>query len=94
MYKKYFQEAEYQGKDVELNKPVRASGENYAFYVYVKDGDKVKKVTFGDPSMPDRRDNDEARKSFMARHKCDTAKDKTSKKYWSCKAWSPSTEWV
>lgn len=26
-----------------------------------------------------------ARKSFLARHKCDTANDKLSAKYWSCK---------
>ena len=27
------------------------------------------------------------RKSFRARHNCDQAKDKTTAKYWSCKAW-------
>ena len=27
------------------------------------------------------------KKSFRARHKCDTAKDKFSARYWSCKAW-------
>ena len=26
-----------------------------------------------------------ARKSFKARHKCDTAKDKLTPRYWSCK---------
>jgi hypothetical protein len=26
-----------------------------------------------------------ARKSFKARHKCDTAKDKLSARYWACK---------
>ena len=34
-------EAEYQGKKVKLNDPVR--GGSKKFYVYVKDGDKVKK---------------------------------------------------
>jgi len=27
------------------------------------------------------------KKSFRARHKCDTAKDKTSARYWSCYQW-------
>ena len=51
------------------------------------DGKKVKKVMFGDPNMEIRKDNPEARKSFRARHKCDTATDKTSARYWSCKMW-------
>lgn len=29
--------------------------------------------------------SDSAKKSFRARHKCDTAKDKTSARYWACK---------
>ena len=40
------QEAEYQGKKVKLNDPIR--GGSKKFYVYVKDGDKIKKVSFGD----------------------------------------------
>jgi len=51
------------------------------------DGGKVKKVMFGDPNMKIRKNNPEARASFRARHKCSTAKDKTSPRYWSCKAW-------
>ena len=39
-------EAEYQGKKVKLNDPIRGGAKK--FYVYVKDGDKVKKVSFGD----------------------------------------------
>jgi len=42
---------------------------------------------FGDPNMEIRKDNPEARKSFRARHKCDTAKDKTTARYWSCRMW-------
>jgi hypothetical protein len=42
---------------------------------------------FGDPNMEIRKDNPAARKSFRARHKCDTAKDKTTARYWSCKMW-------
>ena len=48
---------------------------------------RVKRVTFGDPNMRIKKSSPERRKSFRARHNCDNAKDKTSAKYWSCKAW-------
>lgn len=83
--------AEYQGKEVPLNKPRRLSGGNKKFEVFVQDGGKVKRVTFGDPNMEIRRDDDEARASFRARHSCDTAKDKTSARYWSCRMWEKGT---
>lgn len=84
--------AEYQGKSVKLDKPSRITkGEagygRKKFKVYVKDGDKVKKVMFGDPNLSIKRFSDAKRKSFRARHKCDTAKDKTKARYWSCKMW-------
>lgn len=83
--------AEYQGEKVPLNKPRRLSSGNKKFEVFVQDGDKVKRVTFGDPNMEIRRDDDEARASFRARHQCDTAKDKTSARYWSCRMWEKGT---
>jgi hypothetical protein len=81
------QKAEYQGKTVTLNKPRRITGGNKKFEVFVQDGDKVKRVTFGDPNMQIRRDNPKARANFRARHSCDTATDKTSARYWSCRMW-------
>ena len=84
--------ATYQGNSVKLNSP-SAIGKGEPGYgrkkskVYVMDGGKVKKVMFGDPNMKIRKNNPEARASFRARHKCSTAKDKTSPRYWSCKAW-------
>ena len=48
---------------------------------------KVKKVMFGDPNMSIKKNQPSNRKSFRARHNCSTAKDKTSARYWSCKAW-------
>jgi len=85
------QKAEYQGKTVNLNKPRRIQGGNKKFEVFVQDGDKVKRVTFGDPNMQIRRDNPKARANFRARHSCDTATDKTSAKYWSCRMWEADT---
>tara|TARA_R100001463_G_scaffold20115_5_gene49143 strand:- start:1418 stop:1675 length:258 start_codon:yes stop_codon:yes gene_type:complete len=84
--------ATYQGKSVTLNSPspIKKGEPGYGrkkSKVYVKDGDKIKKVMFGDPNMKIRKGNAAARKSFRARHKCDSATDKTTPRYWSCKAW-------
>lgn len=83
--------AEYQGEEVELDKPRRLSDGNKKFEVFVRDGDKVKRVTFGDPDMEIRRDDDEARANFRARHNCDSKKDKTTAGYWSCRMWEKGT---
>lgn len=77
-------EAEYQGKEVELNKPKR--GGKKKFYVYVKnEKGNVIKVQFGDTSGLQAKISDPAaRKSFAARHNCAAKKDKTKPGYWSC----------
>ena len=80
-------EAKYQGKDVELNKPTRTPNGPKKFKVYVKDGDKIKLVRFGDSKKSGLtiKNNSPARaKSFRARHKCSKKKDKTTPGYWSC----------
>ena len=86
-----FAKAEYQGEKVTLNKPRRISGGNKKFEVFVQDGDKVKRVTFGDPNMEIRRDDPKARANFRSRHSCDTKKDKTTAGYWSCRMWEADT---
>ena len=78
-------ESEYQGKDVELNKPKAGGPKKY--YVYVRDPStgNVKKVSWGDTTgLKIKLDDKEARKSFAARHKCDQQKDKTKAGYWAC----------
>lgn len=73
-----------------LNKPFRLpKGSNKKFGVYVKnDKGNVVKVTFGSPTMEIRRDDDEARKSFRARHQCDSNPGpKWKARYWSCRMW-------
>lgn len=88
----YIEKADYQGREVELDKPFRLpAGASKKFGVYVKDGDKIKKVTFGDPKMEIRRDDPQARANFRSRHSCDTATDKTSARYWSCQMWESGT---
>ena len=84
--------AMHQGKEVTLDKPFRLpDGSGKKFGVYVKSGDGVKKVTFGDPNMEIRRDDPNARANFRSRHSCDTASDKTSARYWSCRMWESGT---
>jgi hypothetical protein len=77
-------EAEYKGKEVELNDPKR--GGKKKFYVYVKnEKGNVIKVQFGDTSGLKAKISDPAaRKSFAARHNCAAKKDKTKPGYWSC----------
>ena len=78
-------EAEYDGREVELNKPKAGGPKKY--YVYVKDPStgNVKKVTWGDTTgLKIKLDDKAARKSFAARHKCDQQKDKTTASYWAC----------
>ena len=88
-------EAEYDGREVELNKPtpIRKGQTGYGKKqdkVDVKDGpkeDDVKVVRFGDPNSEIRRDNPEAKKNFRSRHNCDSPGPKTKARYWSCKEW-------
>lgn len=89
--KQDLQKAQYRGKEVTLNKPRRLRGGKKKFEVFVMDGDKVKRVTFGDPNMEIRRDDPKARANFRSRHSCDTATDKTSPRYWSCRMWEADT---
>ena len=72
-----------------LNKPFRTPKGPKKFSVYVKnDKGNVVKVNFGDPNMEIKRDDPARRKSFRARHQCDTNPGPRWKaKYWSCKFW-------
>ena len=81
-------EATHDGKQVTLNKPFRTPGEKKKFAVYVKNSEgRVVGVRFGDPHIEIKRDDPERRKAFRSRHSCDTASDKTTPRYWSCRFW-------
>ena len=69
------------------NKPRRTSGGSKKFVVKACKNGKEKIIRFGDPKMKIKKSNPKRRKSFRARHKCDTAKDKMTARYWSCKKW-------
>jgi len=82
-------EAEYQGKKVTLNDPIRTSeNPNKKFKVYVR-GPKgnVVVVRFGDPNLSIKRDDPARRRSFRARHNCDNPGPKWKARYWSCYQW-------
>ena len=80
--------AEYQGKKVTLNKPFRTPGQKKKFAVYTTNSSgKTIIVRFGDPNMEIKRDDPKRRKAFRDRHNCDTANDKTTPRYWSCRQW-------
>ena len=81
------EEAKYQGKEVPLNTPMK--GDVSKSKVYVKDGDKVKKVNVGDKSMSIKKDQPARKKSYCARSAGieGGGKDKTKANYWSRRAW-------
>ena len=62
-------EAEYQGKKVELGKPKRGGAKKFYVYVMNPKTKKVKKVQFGDTTgLSVKIDDPKARQSFAARH--------------------------
>lgn len=87
------QEAEYQGRKVQLGKIMQ--GDIKKFKVYVKnDKGKVVKVNFGfggksakGKRMVIKKNNPERRRSFRARHNCDNPGPRWKPRYWACKTW-------
>ena len=80
-------EAEYKGRKVQLGKPM--AGDIKKFKVYVKNAKgNVVKVNFGQKGVKIKKNNPERRKSFRARHHCDTNPGPRWKaRYWSCRKW-------
>jgi hypothetical protein len=83
------QEAEHQGKKVSLGKVRRTPGGPGKFAVYVKNPKgNIVKVSFGNPNMSINRDDPDRKKSFRARHNCDSPGPRHKARYWSCRNWS------
>ena len=86
-------EAEYQGRKVQLGKIMQ--GDIKKFKVYVKnDKGKVVKVNFGfggksakGKRMTIKKNNPERRRSFRARHNCDNPGPRWKPRYWACRTW-------
>ena len=89
----FINEAEYQGRKVQLGKIMQ--GDIKKFKVYVKnDKGKVVKVNFGfggksakGKRMPIKKNNPQRRKSFRARHNCDNPGPRWKPRYWACRTW-------
>jgi len=79
-------EAEYQGRNVPLGKPMKGDVKKSKVYVKGPKGNVVK-VNFGDPNMKIKKSNPKRRKSFRARHNCDNPGPRWKARYWSCRAW-------
>jgi|TARA_B110000285_G_scaffold162787_1_gene181783 hypothetical protein len=70
------------------NKPKNSRKGGKKFAVLAKDKGKVKLIRFGDANMTIKKDQPKRKKSFRARHKCDTnPPSKLTARYWSCKKW-------
>ena len=82
-------EAEYQGRKVQVGRPMRNSGGGKKYVVYVKNPStgKIKKISFGDVSggLTAKVSNAKARKAFASRHQCDKKKDRMTAGYWACR---------
>jgi hypothetical protein len=91
--REFMNEAEYQGRKVQLGKVMQ--GDVKKSKVYVKnDKGKVVKVNFGfggtsakGKRMSIKKNNPERRKSFRARHNCENPGPRWKPRYWSCRAW-------
>ena len=79
-------EAEYQGRKVQLGKPMQGDVKKFKVYVKNPTGNVVK-VNFGDPNMRIKKSNPDRRRSFRARHNCDNPGPRTKARYWSCRKW-------
>ncbi len=79
-------EAEYQGREVKLGKPM--AGDVKKFKVYVKNpAGNVVKVNFGQKGVKIKKNNPDRRRSFRARHNCDSPGPRHKARYWSCRKW-------
>jgi hypothetical protein len=90
-------EAKYQGREVQLNKPMKGDVKKSKVYVRDPATGNIKKVNFGhggktakrlgQKTMKIKKSNPARRKSFRARHNCANPGPKTKARYWSCRAW-------
>ena len=72
---------------MKCNSPRRQVKGGKKFVVKACSGGKQRIIRFGDANMKIKKSNPARRKSFRARHKCSTAKNKMTARYWSCKKW-------
>ena len=87
-YTSKLEEAEYRGRKVSLGKPFLTPDGPKKRSVYVKNAKgNVVKVNFGDPNMRIKKSIPARRKSYRARHHCQSPGPRWKANYWSCRAW-------
>lgn len=81
--------AKWKGESVVLDSPKR--GGEKKFYVYHNSGKKdkegniiAKKISWGDPNLNIKNNNDESRLAFLKRHDCDNKNDQSTPGWWAC----------
>lgn len=84
----------HDGKKVKLDSPTRISDGDHKFQVFRDSGKKnadgeiiAKRIAWGDPNSTIKNDDDAARESFLARHKCSEKtleKDGMDAGWWAC----------
>jgi len=79
-------EAEYQGREVKLGKPMQGDVKKFKVYVKNPKGNVVK-VNFGQKGMSIKKNNPDRRRSFRARMNCDSPGPRDKARYWSCRKW-------
>lgn len=79
-------EADYQGRDVKLGKPMQGDVKKFKVYVKNEKGNVVK-VNFGQKGMSIKKSDPARRRSFRARHNCDNPGPRDKARYWSCRKW-------
>jgi hypothetical protein len=79
-------EAQHQGHNVPLGKPMKGDVAKSKVYVRKPNG-KIVKVNFGDKQLSIKKHIPSRRKNFRARHNCDNPGPKWKARYWSCRAW-------
>jgi hypothetical protein len=91
--KEFLNEAEYQGRKVQLGKVMQGDVKKSKVYVKNYKG-KVVKVNFGfggtsakGKRMSIKKNDPARRKAFRARHNCENPGPRWKPRYWSCRAW-------
>lgn len=90
--KAIFQKRGESDKKVILDSPQRLpKGDKKKFHVYRDSGKKTEdgtiiafEIKWGDPKLSVKNQDDGARKSFLARHKCSEKKDMNTPGWWAC----------
>lgn len=87
MLKQMKRRVTYNGVSVEASDRRTSSRADKKYQRTVTIDGKDYLVHYGDPDMPMRRTNDDARADFLSRHNCDSKKDPRSPGFWACYDW-------